>query len=148
MKLKTFVLVISMVILPGAMARASSTLRYAPMSQELIKSGTRIIDIRTEKEWRETGVVKGALLITFFREDMTYDQEAFLAKLRRHVKPSDKIAIMCRSGNRSAKVGRFLMQKGFTEVINVDGGIKRAKEAGISLDAYQPTAQAPTVARK
>lgn len=137
MKLNVFILVIAMLMLSLVMACASSALRYAAPTTELMTSGVRIIDIRTEKEWRETGVVRGSVCLTFFRDDMTYDAEAFLAKLKQYVKPSDKIALICRSGNRSAQVGRFLLQRGFTAIINVDGGIKRAKEAGIALEPYQ-----------
>lgn len=141
-------LIISLFILSQSSALAAGTIRYAPLTQEFHTSGVKTIDIRTEKEWRETGVVKGSVCLTFFRDDMTYDAEAFLAKLHQFVKPSDKIALICRSGNRSAQVGRFLLQRGFTAIINVDGGIKRAKEAGIALEPYQPDSSSIKIAKK
>ena len=36
-----------------------------PLTDELIASGITIVDIRTEPEWRETGVVPGSVLLTF-----------------------------------------------------------------------------------
>lgn len=135
--MRILILTISLFILSQSFALAAGTVRYAPLTPEFLTSGVKIIDIRTEKEWRETGVVKGALGLTFYREDMTYDAEAFLTKLKQHVSPNETIAILCRSGNRSDKVSRYLVQHGFVSVINVDGGVTRAKEAGIRLVPYQ-----------
>lgn len=81
--------------------------------------------------------MKGALGLTFYRVDMTCDADAFLVRLKQHVSPNERIAILCRSGNRSDKVNRYLVQRGFTLVTNVDGGVTRAKEAGIRLVPYQ-----------
>lgn len=135
--MRIMALAIFVLILVQSPALASGTVRYAPLTPELIASGIKIVDIRTEKEWRETGVVKGSLGLTFFREDMTYDVNAFLARLKQYVSPNDKIAIICRTGNRSDKVSRYLAKLGFASVINIDGGVIRAKEAGIKLVPYQ-----------
>jgi rhodanese-related sulfurtransferase len=38
--------------------------------------------------------------------------------------PKDRpIAVLCHSGNRSQRVAAFLLSQGFTEVVNVEGGI-------------------------
>ncbi|MBU5614327.1 rhodanese-like domain-containing protein [Geomonas azotofigens] len=134
--MKILILTVSLLILGSLAALAASQVRYAPLTPELVSSGVKIIDIRTEKEWRETGVVKGTLGLTFFREDKSYDADAFLATLKRHVTPNERIAILCRTGNRSDKVSRYLVQHGFTSVTNLGGGVTRAKEAGIRLVPY------------
>lgn len=134
--MRILILAVSLLILSSLAALAASQVRYAPLTPELVSSGVKIIDIRTEKEWRETGVVKGALGLTFFREDKSYDADLFLAKLKRYVTPNERIAIICRTGNRSDKVSRYLVQYGFTSVTNVDGGVTRAKEAGVRLVPY------------
>lgn len=130
-------LTIFLFILIQSAVLAAGTVRYAPLTPEFMASGVKIIDIRTEKEWRETGVVKGSLGLTFYREDMTYDADAFLVRLKQLVSPNEKLAILCRTGNRSAKVSRYLVQHGFASVTNVDGGVSRAKEIGIKLVPYQ-----------
>lgn len=135
--MKTLILTISLLVLSHMPALAAGTVRYAPLTPELLSSGVKIIDIRTEKEWRETGVVKGALGLTFYREDKSYDVDAFMTRLKQHVTPNERIAILCRTGNRSDKVSRYLVQHGFAAVTNVDGGITRAKESGIRLVPYQ-----------
>ncbi|GFO70819.1 sulfurtransferase [Geomonas limicola] len=135
--MKTVIFAILLLSLCQLPVLAAGTVHYAPLTPELLASGVKIIDIRTEKEWRETGVVKGALGLTFYREDMSYDAKAFLATLQQHVKPNDRIALLCRTGNRSDKVSRYLVQQGFTSVTNIDGGVTRAREAGIKLVPYQ-----------
>ena len=39
------------------------------------------------------------------------------------LKKDDPIAVLCRSGIRSAKVAEILINKSFTEVANIEGGI-------------------------
>ena len=37
--------------------------------------------------------------------------------------PDQKIIVLCKVGGRSAQVGNFLDENGFTDVTNLDGGI-------------------------
>ena len=92
--------------------------------------------------------MKGSLGLTFYREDRSYDAEAFLARLKQHVKPDERVAILCRTGNRSDKVSRYLVQHGFTSVTNIDGGVARAKESGIELVPYQQESFSFTAVRQ
>jgi rhodanese-related sulfurtransferase len=106
------------------------------LTPELIDSGSTIVDIRTEAEWRETGVVPGSLLMTFFRPDRSYDLEGFIAKFSKHVDAGDDVALLCRRGNRSAKLAALLSKRGFTSITNITGGISRAGANGVQLVAY------------
>lgn len=137
MKMKVFILAASILMFSMTAVLASINVRMVPLTNELLSSGTHIIDIRTEKEWRETGVIKGSLCLTFFKEDKTFDGDAFVAKLKQYVNPNDKIAIVCRSGNRSLQVSKFLVQRGFTAVTDVIGGIASARNTGIKLVPYR-----------
>jgi rhodanese-related sulfurtransferase len=92
---------------------------------ELINSDTKIIDIRTEGEWRETGILKGSYPITFFDEKGNYDVSQFLSSLNRVVKKDEKFALICRSGSRTKVVSNFLSRNGY-KVINLNGGIIHA----------------------
>jgi rhodanese-related sulfurtransferase len=138
MRIKVIFLILIIFIFSATVVMALGTLRHSHLTNELLNSGIRIVDIRTENEWRETGIVKGSLCLTFFSDDNKYDADAFVAKLKQYVSPNDRIVIICRSGNRSLKVGRFLVQRGFADVTNVIDGIKTAKSAGIALVHYKP----------
>jgi rhodanese-related sulfurtransferase len=110
--------------------------RNRPLTAELVNSGITIVDIRTEPEWRETGVVPGSVLMTFFRSNRSYDLEGFIIDLGRHIESADDVALLCRRGNRSAKLAALLSERGFTSIINITGGISRAAGNGVQLVPY------------
>jgi rhodanese-related sulfurtransferase len=92
---------------------------------QLMKSGVTVIDIRTQPEWEETGILPGSKLLTFFDERGKADPAAWLEKLKPLVKPSDPVIVICRSGNRTNPVNQFLSQQaGYATVYNVKNGIK------------------------
>ena len=91
---------------------------------QLIKSGVTVIDIRTQPEWEETGIVPGSKLLTYFDERGRADP-AWLEKLKPMARPSDPIVVICRSGNRTRPVSQLLSQQaGYPTVYNVKKGIK------------------------
>ncbi len=95
----------------------------APEAYEAVKNGQlTLIDIRTPPEWRQTGVAPGAARI-----NMIHPQGAagFLNEVLVKV-GGDKtapIALICRTGNRTTQVQRFLLGQGFTQVYNVSEGM-------------------------
>lgn len=111
--------------------------RNRPLTEELVSSGITIVDIRTEPEWRDTGVLAGSVLLTFFRPDRSYDLDDFIVELGRHAGSDDKIALLCRRGNRSAKLAALLSERGFISIINITGGIRSAAGNGVQLVPYR-----------
>lgn len=92
---------------------------------QLMKSGVTVVDIRTQPEWEETGILPGSKLLTFFDERGKADPAAWLEKLKPLAKPSDPVVVICRSGNRTKPVSQFLSQQaGYAKVYNVKSGIK------------------------
>ena len=108
----------------------------APVSQKIIASKIKIIDIRTLGEWKETGVIKGSIPITFFDERGNYNVPQFLSQLKKTIKAGEKFALICRTGSRTSVLANFLGQNGFN-VLNLQGGIMYAKKIGIALIPYQ-----------
>jgi rhodanese-related sulfurtransferase len=50
---------------------------------------------------------------------------------------NDTIVLICRSGKRSDQIGQFLEQRGFTDVINLDGGMNAwATDVDTSMKVY------------
>lgn len=90
----------------------------------LAASGAALIDIRTAPEWKETGVIAGAKLLTFFDAQGRVDAPAWLAQLKAASKAGQAIVLVCRSGNRSRTAAQFLTQQaGFKTVYNATGGM-------------------------
>jgi len=95
----------------------------APDALAQLKAGKlTLVDIRTPAEWQQTGVAQGAV-----RLDMQHPKGAkgFMAELLRQTR-GDKnapVALICRTGNRSSQVQRYLEAEGFTRVFNVAEGM-------------------------
>ena len=106
---------------------------------QLMKSGVTVIDIRTQPEWDETGVLAGSKLLTFFDERGRADPAGWLEKLKPLAQPDDPVIVICRSGNRTKAVSQFLSQQaGYAKVYNVKSGIKGWIGSG---NAVVPTRQ-------
>lgn len=91
----------------------------------LSASGIPLIDIRTAKEWDETGIIAGSHLLTFFDERGNADPAAWLGKVRVFATPRDPVIVICRSGNRTRAVSQFLSQQaGYAKVYNVKHGMR------------------------
>lgn len=95
----------------------------APEAAAQAQSGkVTLIDIRTPTEWKETGLAKGARQV-----NMANPQGAngFVEQLLGEVQGDRNapIALICRTGNRSTQVQRYLQSVGFTQVYNVKEGM-------------------------
>ena len=89
---------------------------------ELIGRGVPVIDIRTPPEWAQTGSIKGAHRIMAFDERGKLAPD-FIERLAKVAGPNDEIALICRTGNRTTQVQRYLQSQGFTQVYNVKEGM-------------------------
>ena len=85
-----------------------------------------LIDIRTPPEWKETGVAPGAALINMLHPQGT---PGFLDAVLQKVggNRTAPIALICRTGNRTTQVQRFLQAQGFTQVYNVTEGMSGSR---------------------
>lgn len=101
---------------------------HKPMSvDEMTSSGALLVDIRTPQEWAETGVVEGAVLLTFKKPNQ------FLAQIRPALADGRDLVLICRSGNRTQAAARALAGEIDNRIISVEGGIKR-----LIAEGYQP----------
>jgi rhodanese-related sulfurtransferase len=108
------------------------------LSKEILQSGMPIVDIRTPGEWRETGLLKGAIPIMFFHPDGSYDTRAFLRELNAKVDTKKPFAIICRTGSRTSMVGPWLAKELHYDVTNLEGGMMYAiHKLGIKTVPYK-----------
>jgi rhodanese-related sulfurtransferase len=95
----------------------------APEANSATQAGKlTLIDIRTPPEWKETGVAIGAKQVNMAHPK---GAEGFVNQLLGEVKGdrTAPIALICRTGNRSTQVQRYLQSVGFTQVYNVKEGM-------------------------
>ena len=104
---------------PGAaLARGPIVMMDPKEAYEKAKKGEIVLfDVRTPGEWTQTGVPEGAHPLEL--------APTFLARLNQ-LTGGDKtkpLAFMCATGARSAYVVRELAKRGWTNLINVAGGV-------------------------
>ncbi len=100
----------------------------------LLAAGVPIIDIRTEGEWRESGIVPGSRLLTFFDERGHSDPPVWLQKVQGVANAKQPVIVICRSGNRTKAASQFLSeQAGYQTVYSVKGGIRAWEKEGLPL---------------
>ena len=87
-----------------------------PLVFSLTSMSMTVIDVRTEAEWK-TGHLEGALHIEW--QD--------ILKISSSIRKDEEIFLYCRSGNRSGKATKIL----------IDAGYINAKNAGSIADASE-----------
>ena len=92
--------------------------------QKLQNDDVKIVDIRLESEWVETGIVSGSHTITFFDERGGYDAKGFLEQIKSIAGKNQAIALLCRTSSRTGMIVPFLEEnlENYT-IYNLDGGI-------------------------
>lgn len=93
-------------------------------AQSMVQQGALLLDVREVSEFTE-GHAPAARLIPLG------ELGGRLAEIAAY---KDKpIAVMCRSGRRSAKAVKLLQEAGYTQVSNISGGIHAWQQAGLPL---------------
>ena len=91
----------------------------------LLESDVPLIDIRTEVEWYETGVINNSHLLTFFGKDGSYDYKKWMIEVGEIANENGPVIIICRSGRRSRIVSNMILkEKGEYLIYHATKGIK------------------------
>ena len=103
-----------------------------PEAQQRHAAGATLIDVREQVEW-DAGHVAGALFIP---------QGVLLDRIEAAVPNRDEeIVLYCRSGARSGRMTAALQQAGYTNVVNMAGGILQWQADALPVEA--PTGLTP-----
>jgi len=113
MKSLIFIFLASFLVINCAEVQEGNTITTLELKELLFKDNIQLIDVRTQREVKQ-GVIETALFIDFFDKD-------FLIKVNRKLNKKTAVYLYCRSGNRSGKATKILLENGF-EVYNVLGG--------------------------
>ena len=84
----------------------------------LLADEIRLIDVRSRGEWRDTGVAKGAWLISMHED--RFPQRLFAAQ---KLAGGRTIALICATGGRSGSIMRALQKAGNTGYVDVSEGM-------------------------
>jgi len=95
------------------------SLRYqsAPIAEanRLAGLGTQLVDVRERNEFAY-GSLPGALNLPLSELATRYNE----------INADSPVALLCRSGARSAQAADFLIDRGYPDVTNLDGGMLAA----------------------
>ena len=93
--------------------------------KKLLENNVPLIDIRTEGEWHETGVIGSSHLLTFFDKDGNYDFKKWMYEVGQIVDENGPIIIICRSARRSRIVSNMIIKENSEYIIyHATNGIK------------------------
>ncbi|MEJ5225344.1 MAG: rhodanese-like domain-containing protein, partial [Anaerolineales bacterium] len=101
------------------------TVKADKVTEYLAEKNPFIVDVRSQAEWDKDGYIEGATLIPF---------PEFLDNLSKL--PADKnapILIYCASGHRGGMAMMALRLLGYTDVINLNGGLNAWKAANLPV---------------
>lgn len=110
--------------------------KMQPYSSDLSAKHIPIVDIRTVGEWKESGIIKGAIPIQFFNEKGQYDIPAFLKALNARVDTTKPFALICHTGSRTKMVSQFLSDELKYNVIDIEGGMEEARKLHAPIVPY------------
>lgn len=126
-------------ILLPSMAAAEVVAIDAATLVRLLGEGVPVVDIRTEGEWRSTGVIAGSRQLTFFDERGQVGLSAWLAQARKWAPPEQALILVCRSGNRTREASRMLSeQAGYKKVYHLRTGLSGWAGEGRPLSIWRP----------
>lgn len=91
--------------------------------KDLLARGVKIVDLRREDEWADTGVIEGSELITAFDGEGRFIRR-FPVDLEEFAGPDEPVILICRTGNRSSVIANLMTEQGgYKNVYNVTNGI-------------------------
>ena len=120
-KLKKIVLLLLLLT-----ASLFAELKNAYITQEMLNSDLPIVDVRTVGEWREEGLLKGAIPIEFWNKDGKYNINVFLKELNAKVDTTKPFAIICHTGSRTSMIAPWMSKELNYKVTNILGGMEYA----------------------
>ena len=103
-----------------------------------------LVDVRTPAEWKQTGVAPGAARISVTEHPQ--GESGFVAEVAALLggDRSRPVALICRTGRRSALAERLLERSGFTQVYNVGEGMAGSSAGPGWLARGLPTEPCPS----
>ena len=78
----------------------------------LISRGVPLIDIRSSIEWKETGIIEGSHLITFFNEKGKVNLNKWMSAFNKVADTTKPFMLICASGVRS-KFASYILNNQF-----------------------------------
>ena len=77
----------------------------------LIEKEIKIIDVRTQNEWKSTGIIKGSFLVSLLNKNKKFIFEDWFAMFENNFGKNKSIIFICASGVRSNYISHLVQRK-------------------------------------
>lgn len=92
--------------------------------KKMIDDNIIMIDVRRKEEFKRTGVIRNAHLLTFFDEFGEYDIKNWMKEFDKLVTSKEQTFILiCAHANRTKVIGNFLIEQGYKNAAHLFGGM-------------------------
>ncbi len=89
----------------------------------MVREGALLVDVREGHEFEEVHA-EGAQLLALSEFEARYGE----------LPQGRPLVMICRSGARSARAGQYLLDRGYTDVVNLAGGTLAWAESGLPTE--------------
>lgn len=114
-----FIVMLSVSFRGYSQDKANHLLNNSSFQQVIEQTEVQLIDVRTPKEFSE-GTIE-------YAKNMDFLGENFLEQTK-NLSKDKPLYIFCKSGKRSEKARNLLLENGFKEVYELEGGYTKWKE--------------------
>jgi rhodanese-related sulfurtransferase len=94
--------------------------------EKLLTEGVPVVDVRSQREHKRTGIIEGSHLLTFYDQAGGYDMDKWVGDLGAIAGPEDPVILVCGTGKLTVGIAEYLDKRaGYARVYNLGNGIKR-----------------------
>ena len=135
--MKHFVFIFSLILPLGSLQAEELKLLNPEQLQSIqAQQSPLIIDVRTPAEWQATGIIPNSHKLQGFDSNGQFDAVKWTAELEKlKTAPNQAVILVCRSGNRSGKIGEILLKQGQNNIYHLQNGIQGWIQTGHPVQA-------------
>ena len=101
----------------------------------LIEKKIKIIDVRTQNEWKSTGIIKESFLVSLLNKNKKFIFEDWYAMFENKFGKNEAIVFICASGIRSNYISHLVQrEKPDLKIYNLEKGINHWIKSGYKVE--------------
>jgi rhodanese-related sulfurtransferase len=136
MSLKSVIVVLSLLLSPALLANSLGQLNPEQLQSLQQSQNALIVDVRTPAEWQASGVIANSHKLQGFDSNGKFDADKWSSDLQKLKSSAEQpVILVCRSGNRSSKIGEILAQRGENNIYHLSNGIQGWIQSGLPVKA-------------
>ena len=104
----------------------------------LIEKEVKILDVRTQNEWKSTGIIKESFLVSLLNKNKKFIFEDWYAMFENKFGKNESIVFICASGVRSNYISHLVQRrKPDLKIYNLEKGINHWIRSGNKIYRFE-----------